>query len=475
MKTSTVLIALSAALVACVAQADIPNKSVYIGVYGGEHIPADAWQLGTIEGTDQVLSESAVWGLRVGGFFTSWLGLEGNVSFMPAETSSPIAGGDSDNVQVGDFGASVVFQATDGRMAWYALTGGGGYFSADSVLESDVDAQWHAGVGIKAQLWDGGALRLQGRMLLTDFDQDDPHLNAELTLGLDFYIWRTPDDRDGDGIVDDEDNCPDVPGVASAKGCPDKDGDGFQDSVDKCPDVPGVESAKGCPDKDGDTLQDSVDRCPNVAGPVENKGCPDRDGDGILDPDDTCPDVPGLRTFHGCPDTDGDGIQDSKDKCPKVPGPAKTQGCPDTDGDGIADVDDKCPKIRGVAKLDGCLPKEIAEKFSGAIKGIYFKTGSDKIRAKSFVVLDDAVRVLKEWDTVRLRVEGHTDDRGKDENNMTLSVARAASVRTYMVEKGIAATRLTSEGFGETKPVGDNKTKDGRQQNRRIEFTVLAN
>ncbi len=451
------------------ATADIPKKSVYVGAYGGEHIPADEWQLGDLEGGQAVLTESAVWGLRVGGFFLPWLGAEANVGFIPTETSG------EESTQVGDFGLSLIGQASDGRMAWYLMTGAGAYFSTGDPVGSDMDLQWHGGVGIKAQLWDGGALRIQGRLLLTDFeDEANPHLNAELTLGLDFYVWRTPDDRDEDGIPDDDDACPDVKGVPSAKGCPDKDGDGFQDSVDKCPDTPGVESAKGCPDKDGDGLQDSKDKCPDVAGPLDQQGCPDRDGDGIHDPDDKCPDVKGIAKFQGCPDTDGDGLQDSQDDCPKEPGPAATKGCPDTDGDGIADKNDKCPKIPGVKKLDGCLPREIAEKFSGAIKGIYFKTGSAKIRPRSFKVLDDAVRILKEWPSVRVQIEGHTDDRGNDDTNMKLSDDRAASVRQYLVDKGIAADRLVSKGFGETKPVGDNKTKKGRAENRRIEFKVIT-
>ena len=83
-------------------------------------------------------------------------------------------------------------------------------------------------------------------------------------------------------------------------------------------------------DRDGDGVLDADDKCPDVAGLVAFMGCPDRDGDGITDADDKCPDVAGLAKYQGCPipDTDGDGINDEEDKCPTRVGPASNQGCP---------------------------------------------------------------------------------------------------------------------------------------------------
>ena len=137
------------------------------------------------------------------------------------------------------------------------------------------------------------------------------------TVGVTFRFGKQ--DRDGDGIVDDEDACPDTPGIATGdpatNGCPDTDGDGVFDKDDECPNEFGLAEFNGCPDRDGDGVPDKDDACPDVAGPIENNGCPwpDTDGDGVLDKDDECPNEFGLAEFNGCPDRDGDGIPDKDD------------------------------------------------------------------------------------------------------------------------------------------------------------------
>ena len=186
--------------------------------------------------------------------------------------------------------------------------------------------------------------------------------NFRAFLGV---LWAPRDrDRDGDGIVDKEDRCPDEPGPRDNGGCPwgDRDKDGLKDNEDKCPDEAGPPENGGCPwgDADNDGLLDNVDRCPKEAGPKENHGCPwgDKDGDGIPDNVDKCPDEPGPKENGGCPwgDKDGDGIKDNEDKCPEVAGPAENGGCPfnDEDQDGVKDADDKCPKDAGPPENDGC-------------------------------------------------------------------------------------------------------------------------
>jgi outer membrane protein OmpA-like peptidoglycan-associated protein len=147
-------------------------------------------------------------------------------------------------------------------------------------------------------------------------------------------------------------------------------------------------------------------------------------------------------------------------------------GCPDRDNDGVADADDKCPDITGLKDHEGCLPEAVA-KFTGAIKGITFETGSAKILKASNKTLDAAVKVMEEYTSLRLRIEGHTDNVGLPENNMTLSQARADSVKAYFVGKGIDAGRLETAGYGDTKPKESNDTKAGKAVNRRIEFTVI--
>jgi outer membrane protein OmpA-like peptidoglycan-associated protein len=139
----------------------------------------------------------------------------------------------------------------------------------------------------------------------------------------------------------------------------------------------------------------------------------------------------------------------------------------------VIDSLDKCPDVPGLKEYDGCIPDAV-KKFTGAIKGINFKTGSTELMANSSKVLDAAVKIMQDYPTLRLSIEGHTDNVGKSDANQKLSEGRAESVKTYMTGKGIAADRLKSAGFGDTKPVQDNKTAKGKAANRRIEFTPIG-
>ncbi len=231
-------------------------------------------------------------------------------------------------------------------------------------------------------------------------------------------------------------------------------------------------------DKDGDGVLDADDKCPDVPGVAVLQGCPDRDGDGIADADDKCPDVAGIAKYQGCPipDTDGDGINDEEDKCPSVKGVARYQGCPvpDTDGDGINDEEDKCPTKAGVPENAGCpvIAKEVIEKINFAAKNVFFNSGSYKLMPKSFKSLNNVVAILKADESLFLDIDGHTDASGADDKNQVLSENRAKAVKDYLISKGIAESRLTSNGYGETKPVADNATAAGRAKNRRTEMTV---
>ncbi|HMI77747.1 MAG TPA: OmpA family protein [Ferruginibacter sp.] len=239
--------------------------------------------------------------------------------------------------------------------------------------------------------------------------------------------------------------------------------------------IPVVEPPK---DRDGDGVLDVDDKCPDVKGLASLQGCPDRDGDGIADGDDKCPDVAGLARYQGCPipDTDKDGINDEVDKCPDVPGFARYQGCPipDTDGDGVNDEEDKCINEKGPASNFGCpvIDVVIIDKVNRAAKNIFFATGSAKLLAKSYASLNSVVAILNENPTYKVTIDGHTDDVGKDEMNQTLSDNRAASVKVYFVSKGIDESRLTSTGYGESKPIADNKTAAGKAKNRRVEMAL---
>jgi outer membrane protein OmpA-like peptidoglycan-associated protein len=297
-------------------------------------------------------------------------------------------------------------------------------------------------------------------------------------------------DNDGDGLPDVADNCRDEAEDPDAwkdeDGCPepDNDNDTVLDADDKCPNEAGLPAYAGCaaPDRDKDGVADADDKCVDVPGNVELGGCPDADNDGIADAADKCPDQAGAAPT-GCPDKDGDGVLDLDDRCPEQPGTVDLKGCADTDKDGIADPDDKCPTeaeiINGVEDEDGCPDKGkvlvtvTAEKISLA-ETVYFDSGKDTIQKRSFALLDQVALVMKAHPEIKkVQIEGHTDSQGDDAFNLDLSKRRAASVVSYLVNHGVSADRLGSEGFGETKPIADNKTKAGREKNRRVELRIV--
>lgn len=266
-------------------------------------------------------------------------------------------------------------------------------------------------------------------------------------------------------------------GLGIVFGGTDTDGDGIYDKNDECPEVFGLAAFNGCPDTDGDGIKDSLDACPTVAGPPELNGCPDTDGDGIADKDDMCPNVAGLAALGGCPDADGDGVKDGDDKCPNEAGPAENDGCPyvDTDGDGVLDKDDDCPTVAGPVANNGCpeVTVEALEELNMQVRSVLFDLNKAKIRQESEETLDAVADAMKAYPNTSFLVEGHTDSTGSAKYNKQLSKERAASVMTYLVNKGIDAERLSSEGFGEERPVASNNTNAGRQQNRRVELSLI--
>jgi OOP family OmpA-OmpF porin len=264
----------------------------------------------------------------------------------------------------------------------------------------------------------------------------------------------------------------------------DTDEDGVPDNRDKCPKVPGKPELQGCPDSDNDGVPDGEDACPLEAGPAANNGCPyfDSDKDGVLDKEDKCPNVPGPKENNGCPwpDTDGDGIPDKDDACPTVAGVARYKGCPvpDSDGDGVNDEEDKCPQVPGLQSLQGCpviaeeKKQEIVKKLTFVAKKIQFTKNKAELTAGSMVVLDEIVTILDQNPTVHLQIDGHSSDEGPRDVNLRISQQRADAVKDYIISKGISLERLNSKGFGPDKPLNPAKTDQARQQNRRVEITI---
>ena len=266
-------------------------------------------------------------------------------------------------------------------------------------------------------------------------------------------------------------------GIVIKFGAKDTDKDGIPDKDDACPEVAGPKEFNGCPDTDGDGIPDKDDACPDIAGLKEFNGCPDTDGDGIADKDDACPEVAGLKEFNGCPDTDGDGVPDKDDKCPDVAGPAENGGCPwpDTDGDGVLDKDDQCVNEAGPASNNGCPePNDDDQKrLNQYAKTILFDTGKATIKFQSAEVLNQIINVLKKFPKSRFRIEGYTDSTGKKQKNIELSQNRADAVKIYLIQGGIDQSRLESKGYGPENPIASNKTRKGRELNRRVEINLI--
>lgn len=316
------------------------------------------------------------------------------------------------------------------------LTAGAGvakYFEGRNFNTDDMDLVFPVGFGFKVELCESMALQYQFAYNFTFADDRDimatvPHGDYndgyfQQSVGLVFMIGKVKDE-DNDGIADIDDKCPSTPAlvIVDQTGCPyDTDEDGILDYLDKCPDIKGIASLGGCPDKDGDGITDKLDDCPNEKG---------------------------LAAFNGCPDTDGDGIMDKDDNCKNIVGVAANFGCPE-------------------------IKEETKKVFEQALTGIQFETGSDAIKRSSYTILDKVGKVMVDNPNYMLEIAGHTDNVGDPQKNLELSDKRAKAVMQYLVSKGIDAERMTAKGFGDTLPVEDNKTPEGRTANRRVEFKVV--
>ena len=266
-------------------------------------------------------------------------------------------------------------------------------------------------------------------------------------------------DRDGDGILDSDDDCPDVPGVPQRKGCPleydlknltDTDHDGVPDTLDQCPLEPGLPCFYGCNDKDRDGTWDHLDACPSIFGPPENQGCPlkskDSDLDGIPDAEDYCPYLKGLPQFHGCPDSDGDGI---------------------------SDIDDECPYMKGEKRWGGCPKGEEAKKEALPEVTVYFDHDQAVIKPQYRVLLMEFARSLPAEGSWRIVVAGHTDFEGTDDYNYELGRRRAQAVADFLLLRGVHSARMELMSYGEVMPAASNDTEAGKARNRRVEVVLL--
>ncbi len=456
-----------------------------LGAFGGYTLLSNDNQLGNAPDRGMRPGSGPLFGARLSYQASEALALEAEVddtlsSFGDSGLSASLLG----------WRGSALWHFSAGQLRPFALLGAGGTTTLwqEFGTEHDTDVTGHIGAGLKYDLSERIGVRADLRYFVLDGAEAKLAHNFAAHLGVWLRLDSPEPDADGDGLVDGRDKCPqlaeDKDGFEDADGCPDpdNDGDGLADVSDRCPneaeDQDGFEDTDGCPDADNDRdgLADAVDKCPNEA----------EDKDGYEDGD-------------GCPelDNDKDGLADAEDKCPKQSGKPEDQGCPpaDRDEDGIADKLDKCPDkketFNGKDDDDGCPDGVetvvVSKQDIKILQKVHFELGNAEIKAESYKLLDTVAAVLAQQQRLtKVAIEGHTDDLGEIEINQALSQRRAEAVASYLVEKGIASSRLVAEGFGSSKPLcadlvellkneGKNKKRIElcREQNRRVQFRAI--
>ncbi len=448
-----------------IASTRLASANVEIGAMGGVHVFSDDSELGTTDGPNAPSQRnSALLGVRVGGFFAGLVGLEAELGVIPTESRQTKFG-----VTDLTYRVHLVLQLRARDPAHvvipFVLAGAGGFtvvaasngaFKNDPEknIEPDTDAAVYFGAGLKVHLGASAGLRLDGRVIVMPSSENtipaDPAstkqtLDFEALASVYYEIGRTPPHAappppPPPPPPDDAKRCPEA-------GC-DRDSDGIPDAVDRCPDEAedkdGFQDDDGCPelDNDADGVADNQDKCPMVAedkdGFQDDDGCPDPDNDldGVPDPSDACLDQ--LETKNGFQDTDG---------CPdELPANAKI--------------------------LEGVLPK------------VGFKLFATDFAPGTTKQLDAVVLALVRNPELRLAIHVHTDDevvtRGLYADNQELSQGRAEAVMAYLVAKGVAAERLVAKGFGDSQPavspagLTGAKLKAVRVMNRRIELHLIS-
>jgi outer membrane protein OmpA-like peptidoglycan-associated protein len=449
--------------------------------------PAAAQKAGTVEigafgrvtwfDNAYQLQNSPGFGGRLGIFPLRNLEIEGQYSYIPTHSTDSVTAAFDEAVSVQTARGYLEYNINFRPMALIigagvAYSGYGGYYDS---IPGHTDGIAPSGlIGLRFGV--GGIL--QGRIdgtydyVSSPAEFSGPPDNASnwgLQAGLSLVFPKEkPKDSDKDGVIDKLDACPNTPlgTKVDDKGCPiplDDDKDGVVNDRDQCPNTPAGETvnAVGCSasqlDDDRDGVNNALDKCPNTpAGTKVNaQGCPE--------------------------DDDKDGVVNSADKCPNTPAGEKVDamGCSDcqrdSDGDGVMDCKDRCPSTNAGNKVDAVGCRIIFEETGGTfiIKGSSFVSGSSKLGKQAKISLTDAAIKINTIlpslpPDYKIWVQGHTDSTGSVKLNERLSQARAESVKAYLITQGVPADRLEAKGYASTRPIADNKTKAGREANRRV-------
>jgi outer membrane protein OmpA-like peptidoglycan-associated protein len=336
-------------------------------------------------------------------------------------------------------------------------------------------------------------------------DQFDKEKNTP--KGAKVYGNGVSVDSDNDGIPDHKDKCPLKSGTVENEGCPkaikefdwaDDDNDGVVNEFDKEPNTPAEARVYGngvAVDSDFDNVPDHIDECPFEAGSVENKGCTkiegaidanvqDTDKDGVLDLYDEEPNTPyGVKVYSNgvAIDSDKDKVPDYKDKCPRTKGLLENEGCPalkDLDGDGVTDTEDLCPEVPGIATKQGCPEKNFDKsayiKIESLSQKIKFQKTKNTLTNQTMDILDNILKIMEEYPATKFEIASHTDNKHNEKYSLFLSKRRANAIMKYLIDGGINEDRLTSEGYGDTKPKYSNTLDLATSElNNRIEFNFL--
>ncbi len=428
-------------------------RQIDLGVFIGGNYFSDQLELGNAYFAEQVPNSAFLLGLRGSYLVLPNLALDSSLAPQLAiELESKLAlssTGSNEQAMRDQFFAPVLGWRAQARLSlWsdyrlhpFLVVGAGGetvITSSPFVASGDSDAGVFWGLGAHYALDDAYGLRADVRHGITAGRHDLAAHTAELHVGV-YYRFSLgeppappPEPEPEPDIIEDLVTIETEPIEA------DEDEDGIIDDLDECPTEPEIfneiDDEDGCPevDSDNDGLLGTRDQCPDAAEDLEG-----------FEDDDGCPDL----------DNDEDGNPDVSDECPNTP--ENENGFEDEDG---------CPDE---------LPDQVAA-YVGVIRGIRFPSGSAQIRdQRSRELLAEAAETLSEYPSLRIRISGHTDARGNERRNLELSRARADAVKWYLVDEGIEHDRIVTMGYGPSQPIDSNDTKEGRANNRRIEFELL--